>query len=114
MRPIVTTTTDATSGATTSPLVYLDPWVQGGQVTVQTVVTGTVNYNVQYSMDDPNSPTNPVASGSMTWTDSGQGAKTGTNTFQFASFTPVYIRVIQNTGSGSTSTTVLQSGSVTF
>lgn len=113
MRPIVVTTTDASGGATTSSFVRLDEWCPPGQVTIQTVVTGTVSYTVQYSLDDPNSPTNPVASGSMTWTDSGQGAKAATNTFQLL-FPALFIKVVQASGSGSTVTTVLQAGSVTY
>jgi hypothetical protein len=113
MMPIVVTTEDASLVSVSSRLVYCDPWIAPAKINIQTVVIGTVNYNVQYTLDDPNSPTDPVAVGSITWVDSGQGAKTANNAFQL-DFAPSYIRVLQNTGSGSTTTTILQSGSVTL
>ena len=82
MQPITVTASDASGGAVASGLVRFDDWAPG-TVSLQVKVTGTVNYTVQTSMDDPNSPTNPVALASMTWSPSpdtgvvGQTAKIG-------------------------------------
>ena len=66
MQPITVTASDASGGAVASGLVRFDDWAPG-TVSLQVKVTGTVNYTVQTSMDDPNSPTNPVELASMTW-----------------------------------------------
>ena len=66
MTPITVTVSNASGGVQYSPLVRLDEWAPG-QVGVQLTASGTVNYTLQQSMDDPNSPTNPVAQASMTW-----------------------------------------------
>ena len=109
MRPIVVATTDASGGATFSNMARMDDW-STGQVDVQVVVTGTVNYTVQTSMDDPNSPTDPVAVASMTWSDSSIAGATATQGPVNLGFVPIFIRVKQSSGTGSTSTTIRQLG----
>lgn len=90
--------------------MFLDVYAPG-PVAFQVNVIGTVNYNIQVSNDNPNDPTDPIASGSITWVDSGLGAQTGTKTFSLAA-SPVLVRVIQNSGNGSTRTVVSQNGAV--
>ena len=113
MKPITVTVSDASAAVKYSSLVRMDDWAPSF-ISVQCTVTGTVNYTVQTSLDDPNSPTNPVAEASMTWVDSSDSAvvaATATKQTNFM-FAPTFIRVKLNSGSGSVTTTILQSSSV--
>jgi hypothetical protein len=115
MQPITVTTTDATAGATYSSLVRMDTWAHAQSV-LQVTVTGTANYTVQTSMDDPNDPINPVAVGSMVWVDcldTNVVAKTANATGALA-VTPVFIRLKQNSGNGSCKMTIAQFGNATY
>lgn len=112
MRPIVVTVGPNASAATASSLVRFDEWAPK-DISVQAVVTGTVNYTIQYSNDDPNSATNPVAVASMTWSTSSL-ANAATATFgptPFDAF-PLFARVLMNSGTGTVVTTFVQSGVV--
>lgn len=108
MRPIVITTP---GGAGVSNIARMDDWAPG-PISIQCVVNGTVAYTVQYSNDDPNSPTNPVPFGSMTWTNSPDAAAvaaTGTILTLFA-FVPLFVRISQASGSGTVTATIVQAG----
>lgn len=102
-----------TNGVAASGWVFLDPWALSN-VALQLNVSGTVNYTVQTSLDDPNSPTNPVAAASMAWVNSSDTMVVGATANQQSNlfFTPAYVRVLLNSGSGSVTMTVIQSGSV--
>jgi hypothetical protein len=109
MQPITVTTTDATSGTTYSRLVRMDTWANA-QSAIQVTVTGTATFTVETSMDDPNDPVNPVAQASMTWvnaTDTNLVNKTATASGVLA-VTPVFVRIKQTAGSGSTRMTIAQ------
>lgn len=110
MRPIVVTVSNASGGAQTSPLVRFDDFAPG-PVSIQCTVTGTVNYTVQSSLDDPNSATNPVALASMTWIVSSDTNVVGATTSQQSNFffAPVFARILLSSGSGSVTATFLQS-----
>lgn len=102
--------TVGTNGVAGSRWVRFDDFAPG-QITVQGDVSGTVNYSVQTTMEDPNDPFNPVAIGSVTWLDaldanivSESTAKSG-----YIAYAPVYARVLLNSGSGSASVIFLQS-----
>lgn len=104
MRPIVVSQT----GTGSSALVRFDDWA-GDDITVQAVVSGTVNYTIQTSMDDPNSPWNPVALASMTWT----AASVATGATATLGPTPLgqhplFARVTVNSGTGTVTCTFLQ------
>ena len=110
MRPITVTVSDASGAVKYSDWVRFDDWAPNF-ITVQCNVTGTVSYTVQSTLDDPNSPTNPVATGSVTWVDSSDtsvvaATATKQSYFQYA---PVFARVKLNSGSGSVTATFLQS-----
>lgn len=111
MRPIVVTASDASGGVKYTDLVRLDEWTTGG-VGVQITVSGTVNYTLQQTMDDPNSNTNPVAVGSMTWVNCADTAVVGASATKQTNyqFCPVFCRVVLNSGSGSITATFVQSG----
>lgn len=92
-----------------SVMIALDSWAHP-QVGLQISVTGTVNYTVQSSFDNPNDPVNPVALASMQWVDSSDSAvvsATATKQSSFA-YAPLWMRVVLNSGSGSLLITAVQ------
>ena len=100
-----------TSGVTSTRWVSLDTW-STGTTAIQCNVSGTVNYTVQSTLDDPNSPTNPVSAVNCVWLDSNDTAVVNASTSvqsNFA-FTPVYGRVLMNSGTGTVSATFAQTG----
>lgn len=100
-----------TSGVASSPWIRLDDWPPG-QVGLQIDVSGTVNYTVSQSMDDPNDPTNPVNPQNMTWVNSSDANVVGATTAQQSNynFAPRFVRVTLNSGSGSATLTAVQYG----
>lgn len=106
MRRIILTTTDASGGAVNSSPALVD--IHGlPQVSIQIIVTGTVNYTVQQTLDDLNDP-----NVTPTWFSSTDAAVVGATASKQSSWSvPVgAIRVVQNSGTGSTRATVLQAG----
>jgi hypothetical protein len=85
-----------------------DSWASP-QLGLQAKVTGTVNFTLQFSMDDPNSPTNPVAPANMYWDSAGSPfvavAVGGTANMLAA---PTWGRILLNSGTGSISITLTQ------
>jgi hypothetical protein len=103
--------TVGTSGIGTTQWVRLDDYALG-QVAIQVDATGTVNYTIQSSLDDPNSPTNPVLPQNMVWvatSDTAGVGATGSIQTNFA-YAPTWVRALLNSGTGSISMTVLQLG----
>jgi len=103
-----------TFGTTTvagSPWVRFDDWA-AAQAAIQCVVTGTVNYTVQQTMDDPNDPSDPVAPASMTWSSIGDSTLvTATATIAGTSaVVPRWARILLNSGTGSVRGTFRQLG----
>jgi hypothetical protein len=105
--------TIGTNGIGGSPWVMLDPWALPN-VSIQLNVTGTVNYTLQQTLDDPNSPTNPVAAADVTWVSTSDTLAVAATTSLQTNylFTPQYTRVLLNSGSGTVEATFAQSGSV--
>jgi hypothetical protein len=96
--------TVGTNGIASTPWVRLDEWANS-YVTIGTDVTGTVNYTIQGTMDDPNSPYDspPVLPSAVNWINSGDSAAvgaTGSIATNFL-FAPTFARVLLNSGSGS-------------
>lgn len=113
MRPITVTVSDASAGVKYSRLVRLDEW-SPGQVGIQLTVSGTVNYTLQQTMDDPNSPFNPVPEASMTWVNSADTNVVGATATKQTNyqFVPLFCRVVLNSGSGSVTATFVQASVV--
>lgn len=105
--------TVGTNGVAGSAWVRLDQWPIP-QTTIQCTVSGTVNYTVQQTLDDPNSPTDPVALTAVTWIDSADTAVVGGTATKMSNFAyvPVFARVLLNSGTGSVTATFAQSGNV--
>jgi hypothetical protein len=107
--------TIGTNGVGGSPWVMLDPWASPA-IALQVTVSGTANYTVQQSLDDPNDPTNPVAAASMAWVNSSDTnvvgvAATAQSNYAFA---PRYARILLNSGSGTATATFIQAESVSL
>jgi hypothetical protein len=101
--------TVGTNGVAATPWVRTDEWANPS-VSIQCDVTGTVNYTVQVSNDDPNDPTNPVLPQNMTWINSNDSDVVSATTSQLSNylFSPRYVRTLLNSGAGSVSMTVTQ------
>lgn len=104
-----------TNGVATSPWVFIDSWA-AANIAMQATVSGTVNYTIQSTLDDPNSPINPVTPALMTWVSTSDTAAVGATTTVQTNylFSPAYIRVLLNSGTGSVTLTVTQSNVVSL
>lgn len=111
MRPVTVSVGPNATGGTPSQLVRFDDY-SDAQVSIQCDVNGTVNYTIQTSLDDPNSPTNPVPLGSMTWINSSDAAAVGAtaNIATNFAYKPAFARVVMNSGSGTVTATFTQAG----
>lgn len=115
MQPITVSTTDASVATTYSRPVRMDSWANA-QTVVQVKVSGTATYTVETSMDDPNSPTNPVAQGSMTWNDALDANLVDETSAKSGVFnvTPIFIRLKQTAGNGTATMTLAQFGNAPY
>lgn len=115
MQPITVSTTNANAAPTYSRAVRMDTWANA-QTIIQVNVTGTANYTVQGTMDDPNSPTNPVDANSVVWLDCSASSLVGANANAQGTLTatPVFLRLKQNSGNGSATMTVAQFGNAPY
>lgn len=107
---IVGSIADSVSGgAASSPWIRIDEYAMS-QIAMQATVSGTVNYTIQSTLDDPNDPTNPVARASVTWVSTNDAAAVGaTATLQTNyAYPPRWVRALLNSGSGSVTLTLTQ------
>lgn len=104
------TVSDASGGVKYSSWVRFDDFGPSN-ISMQCDVSGTVNYTVQSTLEDPNDPFDPVAVNSVTWVDSSDTNVVSATTTQQSNFlfAPKYVRVKLNSGSGSVTATFLQS-----
>lgn len=107
--------TVGTNGVASSPWVRFDDWAPS-PISIQVDVSGTANYTVQQTLDDPNAPTNSVAAASIAWLshpDSNLVAATAAKQGNYA-YAPTFARVLLNssTGTGAVSATFIQSGTL--
>jgi hypothetical protein len=105
--------TVGTSGVGYSPWARMDEWADA-QISMQFDVTGTVNYTVQSTMDDPNSATEPVLPSAVNWVttnDTNVVGATGSLQSNYL-FAPTFIRVLLNSGSGSVTAKIGQANVV--
>lgn len=105
MKPIVQTLTDASAGAKTSNPIIMD-YFGKPEVSLQVVVSGTVNWTIQQTLDDPNN------GGTVTWfphPDTNLVAQTVNRQGNYA-YIPVAVRLLLSSGSGSATLTVVQTG----
>ncbi len=105
MKPIVQTLTDASAGAKTSNPIIMDYFGQP-EVSLQVVVSGTVNWTVQQTLDDPNN------GGTVTWfphPDTNMVTQIVNRQGNYA-YVPTAVRLLLSSGSGSATLTVVQTG----
>lgn len=107
MRQIVVTLSDASGGSKTSGPVPLD--IHGRpEISLQVAVTGTANWTVQQTLDDPfiTAPANIV------WFDHpdvDMVAQTVNRQGNYA-YVPAATRIVLNSGTGSVKFTIVQAG----
>lgn len=107
---VATTVTVGTADTATSPWVRFDDYAANAQLAVQAVVDGTVNYSVEFTMDDPNSIAHPIPPAEVTWSapvETTLTSQTGSK-FGYYPVVPVFARVLLNSGDGSVRTTFRQ------
>lgn len=100
----------STNGIASSPWVRFDTYGAMAEVAIQASVTGTVSYTIQQTLQDPNSYGNAVAPASIAWVnhpDTNVVAAIATAQANYA-YTPLFARVILNSGSGTVSTVFAQ------
>lgn len=104
--------TVGTNGVAGSRWVRLDDFAPG-QVTVQVNVSGTINYDVETTLDDPNDPVNPVSIPNVVWLDALDAnlVNESTNKSGYIAYAPKYVRLLvnSNTNPAYATVTVLQS-----
>jgi len=102
--------TVGTSGVGGSSWVVFDAFAPSF-ISLQCNVTGTINYTVQTTLNDPYDPITPVAPASVVWVNSSDSAVVGATATQQSNFLfcPIYARILINSGTGSVATTFLQS-----
>jgi hypothetical protein len=106
MRPIKVTVADASGGAKNSNAAVLDYYGRP-EVSLQVVVTGTVNYTIQQTLDNP-----LTAGATITWfnhPDANLVAQTVNRQGNYA-YIPTAVRIVLNSGTGSVVLTVTQAG----
>jgi hypothetical protein len=114
-----------TSTVAGSSWINFDWWLSDGVVAFQVDVTGTANYTVQQTLDDPNNsttpndpglsaptPGNPMLPANVQWVNCSDttmvnATVTAQSNYNFA---PIWMRVVLNSGSGSVALTALQHG----
>lgn len=99
-----------TNGVASSPWVRFDHWIEG-RVSIQCNVTGTANYTVQQTLDDPGQPVaSPVTPATMQWLSSSDTAVVGATANQQSNYAyaPAYARILLNSGTGSVAGTFIQ------
>lgn len=112
-----TSITVGTNGVADSPWVRLDEWALG-PTSIQANVTGTVNYTVFMTNDDPNSPTIPPLPSAMVWQSGSSPFVGATASGQGTLSAPfLWAKVTLNSETAATSSvtaTFAQMGSVTY
>lgn len=101
------------SGVASSPWIRFDGWA-APSINAGCVATGTVNYTVQVSMDDPNDASNSISPALMTWNNWPDTVFAGaTGSFQsVVAFIPIFVRIVLNSGAGSVRGTFQQASVV--
>ena len=109
------TATVGTNGVASSPWIRLDEW-STFPTAMQATVTGTVNYSVQQTLQDPNSPTNPIAPALVTFMNSSDPAVVNATASAQSSYTyaPIFCKVTLNSGTGSVNLIVSQNAAPGF
>ena len=106
MRPITLSTSDASAGTKNSAPAVLDYYGRP-EVSLQVVVTGTVNYTVQQTLDNVLDAT--ITPTWFSHPDANLVAQTVNRQGNYA-YIPTAVRLQQTSGSGSATLTIVQAG----
>lgn len=107
---VASTVEVGSSAVADSQWIRFDDYAANAQVAIQATVSGTVNYTIQQTMDDPNSATFPVTPQSVTWVnhpDTAVVAATATKQTNYG-YPPIFAKVVLNSGTGTVTTTMRQ------
>lgn len=106
----VATTVKVGTNAIASRMVRMDDYAANAQAALAVVVSGTVNYSVQTSMDDPGWLYSGITPQAMTWIDSTDTAVVSATATKSSTFTvaPLFVRLLLNSGSGTATMTIRQ------
>lgn len=107
--------TVGTSAVASSRWLRLDNWAFP-QVAIQCDVTGTVNYTVQQTLDDPNNETLFMSPAMVNWINHPDSNLVGATTTVQGNYgyAPIYARVTLNSGTGSVVLTLVQHNNVSL
>jgi hypothetical protein len=107
--------TVGTNGVAGSRWVRFDDFAPT-QITVQANVTGTVNYSIQTTLNDPNDPFSPTSIVNVVWLDALDANIVAESTAKsgYFAYAPKWARLLLNSGSGTASATFLQSSNGPF
>lgn len=108
MRPISLSTHDASGASKASSVAVVDTYQDPFNIGFGCVVTGTVNYTVQHTFDNPLAPDFTPAT--ATWFNHSTVASASASTDGNYAFPVQGIRLLQNSGSGSVHMTLVQAG----
>lgn len=107
MRPVRFTLSDASAALKTTPVYPPDNYVSPFNVAISVEVTGTADFDVEYTFDDVFAPGYDPANGNWTVHPSVNGAATVDGNVAY----PVTgLRAVQNSGDGSIDVTFIQAG----
>lgn len=104
---VASTMTVGTNQICSSPWARLDEFASMAPTSIQVDGSGTVNWTVQGSLNDPNSTSNPVAKASMNWINHPDPSLVANSTVtgvqgMYAS-SPKYVRIVMNSNGSTTS-----------
>jgi hypothetical protein len=99
-----------TNGVADSPWIRFDDYAFGA-TSIESVVSGTANYTLWMTNDDPNSATNPVNPNAMAWSTALSPMVATAATAQAVIAAPfAWAKVTLNSGTGSVTSTFIQFG----
>lgn len=98
MRPVTVTVT----GVADSPPIPVDTYINPPFFTVVCVISATATYSVQFTLDDPNSPT--------VWIDAPSLGGLTTNAYGYLNLPIRALRLHVTASTGTVTMTMLQSG----
>ena len=108
----VTVGTNTVAG---SRWIRFDSWALPN-VNIQIDVSGTINYTLQTTMDDPNDPVSPTTPINVTWFSSTDTNVVSASASKQTNFTNAftYARILVNSGTGTATATFAQFGAVPY
>ena len=101
--------TVGTNGVADSYPLFLNTYANS-QVAIQATVTGTVNYTIRQTLDNPNT----LGVQNVTWVDHSDANLVSATTTQQGNYNylPKCVKVVLNSGTGSVKMTLIQAGAI--